>query len=68
MCILIPYNGYQIVNNSVPEFVSDLFTSVNNRYPRRDVFKLNPYNDIKINTTIAKSYNDLPDLDCQIKY
>ena len=29
-------------------------------YPRRDVLKLNPCNDIMINTTIAKSYNDLP--------
>ena len=46
--------GYQIFNNSVPEFVGNLFISVNNRYPRRDVFKLNPCNVIKINTSIAK--------------
>ena len=35
-------------NNSVPEFVSNLIISVNSRYQRRDVFKLNPCNDIKI--------------------
>ena len=58
LCILIPYDGYQILNNSVPVFVSNLFISVNSRYPRRDIFKLNPCNDIKINTSIAKSYND----------
>ena len=62
--LLVYFNsiyGYQIFNISVPEFVSNLFMSVNNRYPRRDVFKLNPCNDIKLNTTIAKSYyNDLP--------
>ena len=48
--------GHQMFNNSAPEFVSNLFISVNSRYPRRDVFKLNPCNDIKINTSIAKSY------------
>ena len=48
--------GYQMFNNSVPEFVSNLFISVNSRYPWRDVFKLYPCNDIKINTSIAKSY------------
>ena len=61
--LLVYFNsiyGYQIVNNSVPNFLRNLFTSVNNRYPRRDVFKFNPCNDIKINTSIAKSYNDLP--------
>ena len=56
--LLVYFNsiyGYQIFNNSVPEFVSNLFISVNSRYPRRDIFKLNPCNDIKINTSITKS-------------
>ena len=48
-------NWYQIFNNSVPEFVSNLFISVNSRYPPRDIFKHNPCNDIKFNTSIAKS-------------
>ena len=44
--LLVYFNsiyGYQIFNNSVPEFVSNLFISVNSRYPQRDIFKLNPY-------------------------
>ena len=36
--------GYEVFNNSVPEYVSNLFMSINNRYPRRDVFKFNPFN------------------------
>ena len=36
--------GYEVFNNSVPELVSNLFMSINNRYPRRDVFKFNPCN------------------------
>ena len=49
LSLLVYFNsiyGYQIFNNSVPDFVSNLFMSVNNRYPLRDVFKLNPCNDI----------------------
>ena len=51
--------GYQKINNSVPVFVSNVFISVNSRYPRRDIFKFNPCYDIKINTSIGE-VNDLP--------
>ena len=43
LSLLVYFNsiyGYQIFNNSVPDFVSNLFMSVNNRYPRRDVSNL----------------------------
>ena len=39
--LLVYFNsiyGFQIFNNSVPEFVSNLFISGNSRYPRRDIF------------------------------
>ena len=40
----------------------NLFISVNSRYPLRDIFKLNNtyYNDIMINTSVAKLCNDFP--------
>ena len=43
--LLVYFNsiyGYRIFNNSVPEFVSNLFISVNSRHPWGDIFKLNP--------------------------
>ena len=54
------FYGYHMFNNSVPVFVSNSFRSVNGRYPRRDIIILNPHYHVKVNTSIAKLFNDFP--------
>ena len=45
----------------------NFFKRVNySRYPRRVIFKLNPFDDDKVNTSIAKSFNDLPVCFCSM--